>query len=173
MSNINNYSSFEKSLNIKNNSFNNNFQKKSNIYSKYILPYTLIPSQQNKSINNNNNPQHMLGEKKKYNIRKFLTLKEFENIYEKMKKMGLLPKSKNFFQGNKFRAFSSFYSNNLFNNKEINEWAERIEGEVKVNNEPFIMQLKKRIKEENRKNKILDKNSCTMKQIIKCSNIYY
>ena len=170
MSIIKNYSSFEKSLIIKNNSFNNNIQKDNNINFKSILPYTLIPSQQNININNKK-VKHMFGENKKFNIRKVLTLKEFENIYEKMKKMGLLPKNKNFFQGNKFRAFSSFYSNSLFNNKVVNEWAE--EGEKKVNNEPFIIHLKKRIEEENRKNKILAKQYCTMKQIIKCSNLYY
>ena len=120
----------------------------------------------------NDNFKNIFG-RQKVKIRKYLTLKQFEKIYEKIKKIGTIPKNKNFFHGNKYRSFSNFSGSDIFQNKEINEWAEKIEDETKIKNEYFIEHLKKKIKEENKKNKILSKNLCTMKQIIKSYNIYY
>ena len=110
---------------------------------------------------------------KKYKIKKFPSLKEFENIYEKIKDLGLLPKTKMFFRGNKYRAFSNFSGNNSYQNKIYNEWEEKKNQEIKIKSEYYYMNLKKKIKEENKQKKNIFKNLTTMKEIVKCPNIYY
>ena len=141
-----------------------------NFYIKDFLSTTLIPQ---KYLNNiNNNIKSIFG-KKKFKIKKFHTLKEFENIYEKIKLIGLLPKNKNFFHGDKFKAFSNFSVTNFPYNKKSNEWAENKEDESRLKQGYYILSLKKKINEENKKFKKLSKNFRSLKEVIKSPNIYY
>ena len=110
---------------------------------------------------------------KNLKIKKFPTLKEFEYIYKQIKEMGLLPKNKMLFHGNKFRAFSDFSGVNNIDNKENNEWAEKREEESIIKNNYNMDNIKRKLNLENKRNKILNRNLCTLKQIIKTTNIYY
>ena len=162
---------------INDNQLNKNYKKSRNKYNNNFLI---------KHISNNYVPiknknkfmklyNFFLGEKIKYKIKKFPSLQEFENIYEKTKEMGMLPKNKMFLKGNKYRAFSDFSTNNFLikvnNNKDI--WEENKIDDYRLKSEYFYTILKKKINEENKKNERLSKNFCTLKQIVKCPNLYY
>ena len=110
---------------------------------------------------------------KNFRIKKFPSLKEFEYIYGQIKEMGLLPKNKMIFHGNKFRAFSDFSGIKIIDNKEFNEWAEEKEEESIIKSKYSLANMKRKINQENKRNKNINRNLCTLKQIIKSSNIYY
>ena len=169
------FSSFENSFNSDNNPLNNDEIKNEKPYNNFsmndIFSYNLIEQKQ-LNYNFRKTYNNYFGNKK-YKIKKFPSLKEFENIYEKIKDLGLLPKTKMFFRGNKYRAFSNFSGNNSYQNKIFNEWEEKKNQEIKIKSEYFYMNLKKKIKEENKQKKNIFKNLTTMKEIVKCPNIYY
>ena len=110
--------------------------------------------------------------KNNFIIRKFPTLKEFEMIYAKFKELGLLPKVKNYHKGKNIRISNNFTKYNLFSNKNYNNWEEKGE-EKSVMSEYYLSTLKKKIKEENKKNDYQSKNFYSLKDIKKCPNIYY
>ena len=161
---------YKNDLSINSNSIKN-FEKYNNYYFRDFLSTTLTPQKDLNSITSN--IKSSLGNKK-FKIKKFHTLKEFENIYEKIKSIGLLPKNKNFFHGDKFKAFSNFSGTNFSLNKKYNEWAENKEDESsRMKQGYYILRLKKKINEENKKFTKLSKKFCTLKEVIKSPNIYY
>ena len=87
----------------------------------------------------------------------------------------MLPKNKMIFRGNKYRAFSDFSVNNFYDKTYDlgNVWEEKKSGEINVKNEYYLMALERKIKNENKKNELLSKNFCSLKQISKYPNIYY
>lgn len=108
----------------------------------------------------------------KYKVKKFCTLKEFEKIYKTTKEMGLLPKNKMFFHGDKFKAFSTFAGMNLFENKKYNEWEDKKEEIRKIKLDYLMLSLKNKIKKNEIKNKLSVKDCTGLKEILKYSNIY-
>ena len=167
------FSSAENTINLDNSipinnsniDYNNN-----NFYFKDILTNNLI-SQKKISQDFKNTYKNSI-KRNNFKIRKYPTLKQFELIYEKIKEMGLLPKAKSYYKGKKIRISNNFTGNSLFENKIYNEWEEK-GGEKSIMSEYYLSTLKKKIKEENKKNDYLSKNFYTMKDIRKCPNIYY
>ena len=129
----------------------------------------------NKRSNFKNIYKNYFGDKNKFKIKKFPTLKEFEIIYEKTKESGMLPKNKMIFRTNKYRAFSDFSGNHFYDKTYDlgNIWEEKKGGEINIKAEYYLMALKRKIKNDNKKNELLSKNFCSLKQISKYPNIYY
>ena len=163
------FSSHESSVN----SVNNNPINKNNEEIKNNIEYRINDIISNNNVENNKRNsfkkiyKNFFGYKNKYKIKKFPTLKEFEFIYEKIKEMGISPRNKMFFKGNKHRAFSDF------SDAIKNLWEEKKNGESRIKDKYYLTTLKKKIQNEIKKNELLSKNFCTLKQIVKCPNIYY
>ena len=152
--------------------FNNNIPVNSNIYlrdsSKSINNQTQL---ENKFKETKEFIQNALSQKNKYTVKKFCSLKEFENLYEKIKGIGKLPKNKMFFHGNKYKGFSSTVID-FFKNKNSNEWEEQKEERNKIKDDYFLINMKNKIKKEEEKSKLLSKKYCSLKKLLKFPNIY-
>ena len=147
--------------NVSANSDNNNPINKNKKELKNNIKYCFNDILTNNFVSNNkrssfkNIYKNYSGDKNKFKIRKLLSLKEFEIIYEKTKEIGILPRNKMIFRGNKYRAFSDFSGNNFYDKTYDlgNIWEEKKSGEINVKNEYYLRALKRKIKNDNERKK--------------------
>ena len=156
----NKYDSSEQDFNIPNN--NNIYLRDS---SKSIINQTQL---EHKFKETNEFIENFLSQKNKYNVKKFCTLKEFENLYDKIKAIGKLPKTKMFFHGNKYKGFSST-GFDFFKSKNGNEWEEFQE---ERRNDYFLINMKNKINKEEEKSQVFSNKFCSLKKLLKFPNIY-
>ena len=163
----NKYDSSDNFFNININIPNNN-----NIYlrdsSKSV---TQIENKENKFKDTKEFIENALLQKNKYTVKKFCSLKEFETLYDKIKAIGKLPKTRMFFHGNKYKGFSSTVFD-FFKSKSSNGWEEQKEERSKIKDDYFLINMQNKLKKEEEKNKLLSKKFCSLKKLLKFPNIY-
>ena len=155
--------------------FNINIANNNNIYlrdsSKSVTNHTQLENKENKFKDTKEFIENALLQKSKYTVKKFCSLKEFENLYDKLKGIGKLPKNKMFFHGNKYKGFSSTVFD-FFKSKNSNELEELKEEKSKIKDDYFLINMKNKLKKEEEKTKLLSKNFCSLKKLLKFPNIY-
>ena len=167
----NKYDSSEQVFNISN-SNNNNNNNNNNIYLRDSSKSATNKTQkENKFKDTKEFIENALSQKNKYSVKKFCSLREFENLYDKIKAIGKLPKTKMFFHGNKYKGFSSACFD-FVKSKNSNALEEQKEERSKIKDDYFLINMKNKLKKEEEKSKLLSSKYCTLKKLLKFPNIY-